>query len=271
MLHCGRGPWWLVVLALATPAGAALPCDADLDGDLAVSVTDLLVMLGAWGTDPGGPPDLDDSGAVGIGDLLIMLSVWGPYAFDFGPPLPDAEALQIGLEMMGAGGPLLVPPDVYDRIVFDLAQIRAFELGLLGQAHTPAWAPNQLLVQVDAGAQHDEYPCLNETYQVIAQDNIFADWWLLTFAGKLNVAALAQIYMAAPEVLFAEPNGIIGGENFWTPTDLGAGFWRWEIDDGFLDCFDGCDCHRLYELRTDAGGGVRLISYQEVGAPWCEF
>ncbi len=53
-------------------------CPADLDGDGAVGITDLLAMLAAWGTDPGGPPDLDGDGIVGITDLLELLSSWGP-------------------------------------------------------------------------------------------------------------------------------------------------------------------------------------------------
>ena len=53
-------------------------CSADLDGDCAVGIVDLLERLEAWGTDPGGPPDLD--GDVGIVDFLELLAVWGPCA-----------------------------------------------------------------------------------------------------------------------------------------------------------------------------------------------
>jgi hypothetical protein len=76
--------------------------------------------------------------------------------------------------------------------------------------------------------------------------------------------------MQAPEVQFAEPNGLIGGQNFWTPTDHGAS-WIRDVDDGWYDCFDGCDRHRLYPLGTTAAGGIRLLSFEEFGAPWCEF
>ena len=83
--------------------------------------------------------------------------------------------------------------------------------------------------------------------------------------------ALAPLYAQTPAMAFAEPNGIFGGQNFWTPTPLRGGVWRWDIDDGFLDCFDGCDCHRLYVFETDEAGTVTPISYQEIGQPWCEF
>ncbi len=52
------------------------PCD--LDGDQAIGVTDLLVLLAAWGSDPGVPPDYDGDGTVGTSDVLHLLSNWGP-------------------------------------------------------------------------------------------------------------------------------------------------------------------------------------------------
>ena len=53
-------------------------CSADLDGDSSVGILDLLALLAAWGTDPGGPPDFDGDGNVGILDLLTLLADWGP-------------------------------------------------------------------------------------------------------------------------------------------------------------------------------------------------
>ena len=54
----------------------ALPCD--VDGDDVINGTDLLLLLGAWGTDPGGPPDFDLDGNVGASDLLTLVASWGP-------------------------------------------------------------------------------------------------------------------------------------------------------------------------------------------------
>ncbi|MHC4414878.1 MAG: right-handed parallel beta-helix repeat-containing protein [Planctomycetota bacterium] len=54
------------------------PCPWDLNGDGTVGISDLLGLLSAWGTDPGGPPDFDADGFVGIGDLLTLLANWGP-------------------------------------------------------------------------------------------------------------------------------------------------------------------------------------------------
>ena len=49
-----------------------------LDGDGSVGILDLLALLAAWDTDPGGPPDFDGDGSVGILDLLTLLANWGP-------------------------------------------------------------------------------------------------------------------------------------------------------------------------------------------------
>jgi hypothetical protein len=53
-------------------------CPWDLDTNSGVGIGDLLALLAAWGTDPGGPPDFDGDGVVGITDLLEILSNWGP-------------------------------------------------------------------------------------------------------------------------------------------------------------------------------------------------
>ena len=51
-------------------------CPWDLDGG-GVGVTDLLIILSLWGTDPGGLPDFDNDQDVGVTDLLELLAHWG--------------------------------------------------------------------------------------------------------------------------------------------------------------------------------------------------
>ena len=134
-----------------------------------------------------------------------------------------------------------------------------------------AWAPNQLIVRLVPGEPLEEYHAHNVYFQVIDEDNLFGDWWTLTFAGNLNIAALAPIYLALDAVDISEPNALIGGQNFYSPFDMGEGTWRWDIDDGFMDCTDGCDCHRHYIIDIDENGGLTLVLYEEWGMPYCEF
>jgi hypothetical protein len=97
------------------------------------------------------------------------------------------------------------------------------------------------------------------------------DWYVVEAGGMINIPALCAIYAQADGVQFADPDGIIGGENFWTPSDIGGGTWAWNIDDGFLDCFDGCDCHKVYEFHVTEAGQVTLESFTQWGMKWCEF
>jgi hypothetical protein len=48
----------------------------DINGDGLVNVADLLLLLVAWGENPGDPADLNGDGVVNVQDLLIILSNW---------------------------------------------------------------------------------------------------------------------------------------------------------------------------------------------------
>jgi hypothetical protein len=58
---------------------SAPSCPADVNGDGAVDVLDLLAVLAAWGA-AGGPEDINGDGIVDVLDLLDLLAAWGPCA-----------------------------------------------------------------------------------------------------------------------------------------------------------------------------------------------
>lgn len=254
----------------AAPAFAVRPCPPDTNCTGQVDVDDLLAVITHWGPGGGGTSaDVDNSGSVNVDDLLQVITHWGPCHFNFGRQFANAEAHQIGLEMLGAGGPLTLPQAQYDRIVRDLGLIRTARPALTTQTHSPAWVPNDFIIGLNSGVPEVQLPCLNTYYQ--ATSTPLGTLRIITTPSKVNVPALCAIYDAAPEVSFAEPDGYIGGENFWVPTDMGGGTWRWNIDDGFTDCFDGCDCHRYYVFDVNAAGVVTMVGCTETGAPWCDF
>ena len=53
------------------------PCPGDLDGDQVVNVTDLLMLLGAWGTDGPGADLAEPLDMINVSDLLVLLGAWG--------------------------------------------------------------------------------------------------------------------------------------------------------------------------------------------------
>ncbi|MCH2144786.1 MAG: hypothetical protein MK082_06525 [Phycisphaerales bacterium] len=59
-------------------ASSCSTCPADLDGDGAVSGSDLSLILGSWGACTGCQEDLNGDGAVDGADLAIVLASWGP-------------------------------------------------------------------------------------------------------------------------------------------------------------------------------------------------
>jgi hypothetical protein len=52
-------------------------CPWDLNGDGFVGINDLLILLAAWGPNPGHPADFNGDDFVGINDLLALLANWG--------------------------------------------------------------------------------------------------------------------------------------------------------------------------------------------------
>jgi hypothetical protein len=60
----------------------AVACPADINGDLAIDVQDLVVVLLGWGIcdqQPplSCPPDIDGNGAVDVEDLVGVVLAWG--------------------------------------------------------------------------------------------------------------------------------------------------------------------------------------------------
>ena len=261
----------LVLETASAPAGDdPCSCPADVDGSGTVGFADVLAVLADWGPCEGCDGDVDGDGTVGFEDLLAVLAAWGPCVFDYADR-QDPEANQIGLEVLGADGPLLVPDELYDRIDRDLDLIRAFEPALADQTHSPAFAPDHLIVKKIPKAPPESYDRLNACLRIVDERNLFGDWYVLTFPGSLNAVALSVIYAELDSIEFAEPDGIIGRQNFWEPTPLEGGTWRWDVDDGYCDCFDGCDCHFLYVFEVAAGGAVTLVDYQEIFSACCAF
>ncbi len=57
--------------------GSPSTCEADINGDGNVDVSDVLVMVSVWGTNDA-DADINGDGTVGVADLLLVIDGWGP-------------------------------------------------------------------------------------------------------------------------------------------------------------------------------------------------
>lgn len=270
---CGAGRTFVPDVGCVADPTCPNFCPADLDGDLDVGFGDLLAVLAAWGPCADCPEDLDGSGAVGFGDVLALLGAWGSCLFDYGPIRESAEAEQISLELLGAGGPLLVPDDAYERVLRDLSLARAAIPELAAVPHSAAFLPDSIVVGLNPDLPHDDYDTLGVYYQVAevlpSGSGGGIDWYQLTFPRNVNVATLGLIYAALEEVEVAESIGLVGRPTFWAPAPQPDGTWRWQIESGWLDCQVGCICRHVWIADVAAGGEVTLVSYTPPTDPLC--
>jgi hypothetical protein len=70
------GPGWATQRGFVLKPLESESIPGDLDGDGAVTVGDLLILLGGWGPCDGCPSDLNGDGVVDVADLLTLLANW---------------------------------------------------------------------------------------------------------------------------------------------------------------------------------------------------
>jgi hypothetical protein len=272
--------WGTLCMTAVAPATAQQACygPGDVNADGLVTFDDLALFAGCMaGPEVGQPPgcdpatwgraDLDDDGDVDLPDFAALACRAGSTYFDYGPHRENLEAEMLAMALTGE---LRAADAQYARILRDLALIRTTYPQLVSVIDDPDYVPNELIVKLVAGQPLDGYHALNAYYLLTAEEHLFGDWWVLTFCDNLNAVTLGPIYVALPEVQYADPNYLIGTDDQITVQVL-SGTYRYSIDDGFWDCFDGCDCHRYWVIDVDALGTVTLVSYEEYGMSWCEF
>jgi len=267
------------LMVASVPAVADCVGQGDLNADGIVNDADLIGFawcMGGPGTAPPGGcdpqqfarADFDNDGDLDLADFAQFSRYAGRTYFVYGPHRENLEAEMLAMALTGQ---LRAPEEQYQRIRRDLTLIRQVYPQLTTVIDDPDYVPNQLMVSVNPAMPGDNYRALNAYYLVISEQRIFGNWWLLTFCDNLNAEVLAGIYEALTEVDYADPNGLIGIDDYITVTVVPPDTYRYHIDDGFWDCFDGCDCHREWLLDVSAQGVVTLIYYREWGMPWCEF
>jgi hypothetical protein len=176
----------------------------------------------------------------------------------------------------GPTGPVLPDEDAINFAALHICWLRITNPNLTGVMQYEAWEDDTLFVDLIPDAPTDDYEALKLEYDTIADEQPYMGLptlHLLTFSQAFNIPALGLLFEALDEVNYSEANMFIGGEHDrYEYQDMGGGVWRWHVYDEFWDCFDGCDCARIwsYDIDHDAGT-VSLVDYAEQGLPWCEF
>jgi hypothetical protein len=271
-------------IACLSWSGAALNAEecaglGDVDASGFVDLSDFALLGGCLaGEDVFAPPagcaaisfvrgDIDSDNDVDMRDYVRFLATFGEAYFDYGVSRENEEAELLAMAMTGQ---LRAPDEEYERVLSDLQLIRAAFPSLAGVIDDPDFVPHELIVDLINGQSLEPYKALNSFYLLEQEEVLFGTTLLLTFCGNLNAPVLAAEYSNLAAVNYAEPNGFFGHDDRIEVTSPGDTY-HYSIDDGFHDCFDGCDCHRLWEIEVDINGTVGLISYMEQGLPWCEF
>jgi len=77
-LECsGNGGEWQGDNTTCEIGTCGVPCPADVDGNGSVNVSDILAIVGAWGTNDSAA-DVNGDGTVNVSDILEAVSSWGP-------------------------------------------------------------------------------------------------------------------------------------------------------------------------------------------------
>ncbi len=216
----------------------------DFDGDLDIDQFDLDAFQGA---------------------LTLPLAL-----FDYGAsPRANLEAELLALEN---GLSLLATDVMYERILRDLAAIRVLEPAVVNVIHDMAWGPTQLIVKLNTGADRCAFDEMNAFYKTTDVQFLFdfgsGPFYLVHYPGRMRMPLLGTLYAVLDEVEFAEPDGLIGTDDRIT-IQTASPTWTYTIDDGFLDCFDGCDCHVVRTFEVDANGVAAESDLNCFGQSWC--
>lgn len=163
-----------------------------------------------------------------------------------------------------ATGELVAPEHVYQRIVSDLAQIRAQNDAVQSISAMEGWVPGELLMGFDdigfaavKDGTYTDWDCANAHYGFTGA-NAKSFYVLVSFDHRFNVPLLANEYAQLPHVEYAEPNGFAGDGND-VCVSIDKEKYSYVFDAGSGDCPAGCIQHVYWGYSTE-GTPVQVTS-----------
>ncbi len=173
-------------------------------------------------------------------------------------PLPDAEAEVLAIELSDG---LVAPPDVYQRIVNDLAAIRSTNSQLVNLHATPSWSPDDILVEFDrqgaaavTASTYSDWNCANDLHGVSSPPKLFQGptgrfFVDLQFAHRFNAPLLATQYASLPHVLDVSLLDRAGGDGNDVCASVTGDTYNYIFDAGGGDCPAGAESTINIDVR----------------------
>lgn len=216
-----------------------------------------------WNTQPdGNGVTIPDGATVIITGSFTLYAKWTQNIAD----MTNIEAIQLSIE---ATGSLTAPQVVYDRVVTELASIRAAYPSTANITMMPSWNFQQLILGfTDSGktavmaGSFSDWNALNNTYAVTNIDKSLLDRLgavTLTFSRRYNIPLVAAEYAGLTGVRYAEPNGMYGDGNdvCLSIDNTGNHFFIFDAASG--DCPAGCTQHAYQGFVVGENGGITEV------------
>jgi len=175
---------------------------------------------------------------------------------------PSLELLGLSLEPELER--VTVTQATYDRLVADVAAIRALEPGLADIDYRPRHDGKTLYLAFTgvgarsvAAGQYTAWDCLNDVYGVTSLATgigVRDRAALLALEGTYDMARLATLYAQLPEVESAQANGTLDGPTLCAARD--GDRHEYVIDRAGGDCPEGCTEHEAFYFESTSAGQI---------------
>jgi hypothetical protein len=177
-------------------------------------------------------------------------------------PTTDAELLALEYS-----GDLLPPAPLIAEIQAELDVIDAiypFLRDTLGIFARPNWAPGELILELTPAAMvemragtYTGFDALNAIYGPLTNIHVFQiiNWITVEFSLPYQPTLIGDIYLAHPDVLFAEPNYIVGDGSDITYEGNQSYLYMY----GSGDCLAGC-MSKYYRRIVVTGNSAEIVA-----------
>lgn len=186
-------------------------------------------------------------------------------------PRADAEAELLAIE---ASGEIVAPQPLYERVVAELAAIRADEPSLVTVVARPSWPPSSLEVTLDEEGRaaydagtFDAWDCPNELYHATAIEDGFLGALVVRFAGLYDVQQILVDYAAVEHVVHADLDRFGDGDGPDVCLSIDGDLHTYVFDDARGDCPAGCTEHLYTGFTVDIDGTITALGSFDPAEP----